>query len=120
MMQAIGLQYNNATTLPRALRPGLAGMIQAVGLNSGSLSILGLSSGSAFDVRGFAPAFFGLRPSDLLHRIHQRCQPMNPHLEPITRFNRPNPAWRSGKNNIAGQQRHVRRNEAYQLEAVED
>ena len=55
-----------------------------------------------------------------LHRIHQRRQPLNPHFQPVARFDRPDAAGRAGEQNVAGQERHVGRDEADQVVAVED
>ncbi len=43
----------------------------------------------------------------LFNPIIQRCQPLNPHLEPVATLNGTNAGRRAGKNHIAGQQREV-------------
>jgi hypothetical protein len=51
--------------------------------------------------------FHTCRQTFLLNTIIQRCQPLNPHLEPVATLDRSNAGRCAGKNHIAGQQREV-------------
>src|SRR6516225_2433678 len=55
-----------------------------------------------------------------LHRIDQRGQALDPNLEPVAGFDGPNTAGCSSQNHVARKQRHICRNKAHQLEAVEN
>jgi len=57
---------------------------------------------------------------NLLYRIHQRRESLNSHLQLVAALNRPDAAGCAGHDHVAGQQRHVCRDEAHELVAIED
>src|ERR1035437_8440953 len=57
---------------------------------------------------------------NLFHRIHQRCESLDPHLQPVAALNGADAARCAGKNHVTGQQRHVRRDKTDQFGGLED
>ena len=63
----------------------------------------------------------GLRPAILLlDGVDQRGESLNPHLKLVPGLNWPNAGGRTSEDDVAGKQRHVRGNEADDLETIED
>ena len=56
----------------------------------------------------------------LLDGVHERLEALDADFEAVAGFNRSDAAGRAGKNDVAGEQGHVGRNESDQIVAIED
>src|ERR1039458_9328875 len=103
-------------------------LLGSIGLDVGERNAgdAGVGSGGGFVAVGLtAPmAGWGRRgtgnPPSLLDRIDERRETLNPHFQLVAGGNRPDAAWCAGENDVARQQRQVGRDEADEVEAVED
>ena len=62
----------------------------------------------------------GKSPLRLLDGVDEGGHSLHSHFQSIARLDRSNTAWGSGENNVSRKERHVGRNEAHQLVAIEN